>query len=215
MKTISLVVGVLLLTGCGMYNKNVRDSYADKKIAFPLSMENPEKASKSTFKNFLTLKISRSCDFDLLHFKSLSYHYQGQYSSTDVDIYSTLITPKDLYVALANVMPDYLQKASDGSYIVRSYLLSKDETLLTKDLCCEIRLNKQNLATGTYDKSMVEVTIKNKNGGLLFDSKQADAEIAFTIKEISNNLLFAQLSGKSVINGTPYTIHDGNLWVKL
>jgi hypothetical protein len=213
--TCAFLVISLFLSNCGMYNRRVRNSYADKKLAYATDMDNYQKASASTFKNYMKLTTSRVCDFDLYRFCSYSYHYQSQYTSTDIDIYSSLIKPKQFCTTLGNVMNDYLKKNADGTYVIRSYSLLDDETLLTKDLTCEIVISADRLDPGTYDGNSIHVTIIDESGILLFDSKAAGAQAQLKINGINNNVLYASVSGSCSINGNRYTIHDGDFWVKM
>jgi hypothetical protein len=215
MKTIVGLCALMFIMGCGMYNRSVRSSYADKKLAYASSVDNREKMTKSSFKNYMLLKISRECDFSLRHFLSYSYHYRGQYTSTDVDIRSSLIEPRTLQTSLANVMDDYFKKISDGSYIIRSYQLSKDETLLTKDYTCEIRVKKSDLVPGDYDANSAELTLANERGMVFFDSKIPGTKFHFSIKEVKDRLLYAEISGECKIDGEVFAINAGKLWVKM
>lgn len=211
----AFLVMSLFLSNCGMYNQSVRNSYADKKLAYATDVDNFQKASASTFKNYMKLKTSRGCDFDLYRFLSYSYHYSGQYTSTDIDIYSSLIKCKQLFTTLGNVMDDYLTKNADGAYVIKSYSLLDNETLLTKDLTCEIVISADRLEPGTYDGNSIHVTIIDESGTLLFDSKAAGAQAQLKINGINNNVLYASMTGSCSINGNRYTIHDGDFWVKM
>jgi hypothetical protein len=215
MKTIVGLCALMFIMGCGMYNRSVRDSYKDKKISYPSTVNNMEKVSKSSFKNFMILKISRECDFDLAHFKSYSYHYRDRYTTTDIDIYSSLIEARSLYTSLANVLDDSFKKASDGSFVIRSYKLSKSETFLTKDYTCEIRVKKPDLVPGDYDANSAELTIVDEHGTPLFDSKIPGTKFRFTIKEVKDRLLYGEINGECKIDGEIFAINTGKVWVKM
>ena len=215
MKMIVGLCALMFIMGCGMYNRSVRDSYKDKKISFESTVDNREKMAKSSFKNYMVLKISRECDFDLTHFLSYSYHYSGQYNRTDIDIWSSLLEPYSLHTSLANVMDDHCKKASDGSYVIRSYKLSQNETLLTKDYICEIRVKKPDLSPGDYDANSAELTLVDERGIALFDSKIPGTKFRFTIKDVKDRLLYAEINGECKINGEIFAINTGKLWVKM
>lgn len=219
MKNILLLFIILpfLVTGCGMYNTAVRNSWKNKKIVYQADTDNRTKAINSTFKTYMILKTSRGCDFDItqfLSFSSYTYNYNLN-SSTAIDIYTSSLTPKQLYVTLANVLDDSFTKKNDGSYKINTYLLEEDETLLSKNLQCEIVISVPSLEPGTYDASSVSLTITDSFNKILYNSNDTDSKLFFEITEIRDKILHANITGTSKKDSVTFDIHSGELWVKM
>lgn len=209
---IACAVLCLALSQCGMNNKMVRNSYANKKISSTDSIPELTRMSSSIFHTYMKFKTSRGCDFDLWYFLAYSYHVHGQYNSTDIDIFSSLLDVKELYVTLANVGDDALQKAADGGYVLKTYMLSNNETLLTKDMICELKIAAKQLVPGACDGSL---TITDNTNKVLFDSNLPGSTLSLSIDEVQNNIVRASVRGTSTVDHKTMIIHNGTIWAKI
>ncbi len=220
-KTLCVTIAAALLslacTGCGTYTKMVRDEYP--KISSVSKESNLDKFSKSSFKNYFMYKTSLKCDFDLLYFLSYSYHYSGDYGSTDIDIYSTLLFQGNYVSVLGNIFDDaYVKK--NNSVSATSYLIV-DESVISKKLVLELSIKtnalKPGRLRGTSADRSATLVLKDKDGKILFDVSDDKSYVAVEIVSVENDIAYGQFKAELV--GHKEDVHlgiqEGEFWIKL
>jgi hypothetical protein len=220
-KTIGYFIVIVLLcavfSGCGTYTKMVRDEYP--KISGISKVTNNDKFVKSSFKNYFMYKTSLKCDFDLLYFLSYSYHYSSQYTSTDIDIYSTVLFQGNYVSTLGNIFDNaYVKKNSNIT--ATSYLIL-DESVISKKIALELSFTMNDIKPGrlrgtTSDRS-ASLVLRDRDGKILFDISDSKSYVAVEIVSVENNIAYgkfqAQLVGhkKELYLG----IQEGEFWLKI
>jgi hypothetical protein len=207
----------IFFSGCDSTAKVIRDNYP--KISNLSGESNLDKFTGSSFRNYFLYKTSLKSDFNQLYFLSYSYHHHSEYSSVDIDVYSTLLSYGNTLVALGNIFDSaYVKKNSNVS--LTSYLIM-DESVISKNITFELGFAAKDIGPGrlrgTSSNRSATLAIKDKHGNVLFDISDEKSYVAVEIVSVENNVVYgkfnAQLVGRK--HEVYLNIQEGEFWVRI
>lgn len=216
----------LCLFSCAMYATMVRGDYSSEKIAQASTLDNVTLFKNSDFKSYASIKTSLRSDFDMEYFRSVDYHYY-YYSypvSTRQDfvVNSSRILPGEDIAYFGNLFSDYLSNR-DGKTLLRFYLIEKNKQI-SKDLILELGMPESMLLKpGQYKSSdagggEITLALKNREGAVLYSNAPNDGKSYVAIDEapVADGIVSAKLTAslKSSIDGSYYSIRDGQIWLR-
>jgi len=197
----SLIICALLaviLLGCDTTTAAVRARYSP--LSSASTERNEDKFSASTFKNYFSYKTSLRSHFGLKYFQSYYYRYVSQYSSSTVDIFSSLLLPGENFTTFGNIFPDAYAK-EDGEIVVKAYLID-EEIVISRSISLELTLRMHEPRPGHYrgtigDPSIL-LAIKDRSGRTLFDISDKNSFLALEIVSVDRNIVYGKFSANLV-----------------
>lgn len=214
------------LFSCAMYATMVRGEYSSEKLAQASTSSNVELFKNSDFKSYASIKTSLQSDFDMRYFRSVDYHYY-YYSypvsrREDFVVNSSLIMPGENLVFFGNLFSDYMS-SQDGRVTLRFYLIEKNKEI-SRDLILELGMpESMMLKPGQYKSSdtgggEIAVAIKNGKHATLYSIEPNDGRcfVQIDAEPIASGIISAKLTAslKSPLDGSYYTIKDGQIWFR-